>query len=590
MSTLTGADLLCEALLAEDVRLIFGHPGGAILPFYDALYGREGLRHVLTRHEQAAAHAADGYARATGRTGVCVATSGPGATNLVTGLATALMDSVPLVALTGQVATSSLGTEAFQETDIVGVTMPVTKHGFLVQDAADLPAVVSEAFGLARSGRPGPVLIDVPKDVQDSSVSANLVPSRPRRSSWAAGVRAHSGATPAEQAGNGTGLRHGVSRELATRLDEAASLLNGASRPVVMAGRGVVLAGVSRLMRMMAERADLPVVTSLLGLDSFPSGHRLALGLPGMHGTERANHAIQNADLILGLGLRFDDRVIGRAADFAPKARVIHFDIDPVSVGRTIRPHLSVLGDLRATLPELARRTAATARPEWWSHLERWSRDAEPGSESPYPVGPLGARQAVRSVARRISETGAIVSTDVGQHQMWLAQELPDVTPRSHLTSGGLGTMGYALPAAIGAALGQPGRPVWVVAGDGGFQMNLQELATVVQEGIPLRIAVINNGFLGLVRQWQERFYEGRYSATEISGPDLVSLAGAYGIPGYIVDRAEALEEVLDEAVGMAGPVLLDLRVTREENVYPMVPAGAALDELVMGPEAVAAP
>ena len=590
MSTVTGADLLCEALLAEDVRVLFGHPGGAILPFYDALYGREGLHHVLTRHEQAAAHAADGYARATGRTGVCVATSGPGATNLVTGLATALMDSVPLVALTGQVPTAALGTDAFQETDIVGVTMPVTKHGFLVQDAADLPAVVTEAFRLARSGRPGPVLIDVPKDVQASSVSADLVPSRPRRSSWAAGVCPNGGATPARQAGDGTGRPHGVSQELAGRLDEAASLLNGASRPVVMVGRGVVLAGVSRLMRMMAERADLPVVTTLLGLDAFASGHRLALGLPGMHGTERANHAIQNADLVLGLGLRFDDRVIGRAADFAPKARVIHFDVDPASVGRTIRPHLSVLGDLRETFPELARRTAVASRPQWWSLLERWSRDAEPRTESPFPVGPLGARQAIRSVARRISETGALVSTDVGQHQMWLAQELPDVTPRAHLTSGGLGTMGYALPAAIGAALGQPGRPVWVVAGDGGFQMNLQELATVVQEGIPLRIAVINNGFLGMVRQWQERFYGGRYSATELSGPDFVALAGAYGIPGYVVDRAEALEEILDDAAGMAGPVLLDLRVTREENVYPMVPAGAALDELVMGPEAVAAP
>jgi len=588
VSTVTGAELLCETLLALDVRVLFGHPGGAILPFYDALHERRGLRHVLTRHEQAAAHAADGYARATGRTGVCVSTSGPGATNLVTGLATAQMDSVPLVAITGQVARASLGTEAFQETDIVGVTMAVTKHGFLVQRPEDLPGVVEEAFRLARSGRPGPVLIDVPKDVQAASVSAALIPSRPRRSSWASGVCHQGGATPAEGAREGPGRSHGVPRELAERLDEVASLLNGAGRPVIIAGRGVVLAGVSRLMRMMAERADLPVATSLLGLDTFPAGHPLALGLPGMHGTERANHAIQNADLVLGLGLRFDDRIVGRAADFARKARIVHFDIDPASVGRTIRPHLSVLGDLRITLPELARRAAVASRPTWRSQIERWSREAEPRTEPSFPMGPLGARHAVRAVARRVSETGAMVSTDVGQHQMWLAQELPDVAPRAHLTSGGLGTMGYALPAAIGAALGRPGCPVWAVSGDGGFQMNLQELATVVQEAIPLRIAVINNGFLGMVRQWQERFYGGRYSASEISGPDLVALAGAYGIPGFAVDRAEMLEQVLDTAVDMRGPVLLDLRVTREENVYPIVPSGAALDELVMAPETVA--
>ena len=592
--TLTGADLLCEALLAEDVRIIFGHPGGAILPFYDALYGRENLRHVLTRHEQAAAHAADGYARATGRTGVCVATSGPGATNLVTGLATAQMDSVPVVAITGQVATGAMGTEAFQETDILGVTMPVTKHGFLVQAASDLPWVVSEAFRLARSGRPGPVLIDVPKDVQAALVPVDLVPRRRRRSSWAAGVCRHGGVTPAGQSSDdqgpaGTAHARGGSSELAERLDEVASLLNQAQRPIVIAGRGVILAGVSRLMRMMAERADLPVATTLLGLDAFPADHPLATGLPGMHGTERANQAIQNADLVLGLGLRFDDRIIGRAADFAPKARIVHFDVDPASVGRTLTPDLSVVGDLRSTLPELARRTAVASRAEWRRHLQRWSREAEPQSMSSLVSGPLGGRRAIREVARRISETGAVVVTDVGQHQMWLAQELPEVSPRSHLTSGGLGTMGYALPAAIGAALAQPGRPVWVVAGDGGFQMNLQELATVVQEEIPLRIVVINNGYLGMVRQWQECFYDGRYSSSALGGPDLVALAGAYGIPGFVVERAEDLEECLDTAQAVAGPVLLDFRVVREENVYPLVPPNAALDELVMAPEAAVA-
>lgn len=582
ISIRTGADALCHALLSEGVRVLFGHPGGAILPFYDALYGTPGLDHVLMRHEQAAAHAADGYARATGRTGVCVATSGPGATNLVTGLATAMMDSVPLVALTGQVARDVIGTEAFQEIDIVTVARPVTKQAFQVQETTDLPAVLAEAFHVARAGRPGPVLVDVPKDIQAGAFPADLLadlfPARPRESSDASRARPDGGATPA----------------LATPalLDEVATLLGNSDRPVVMVGRGVVLAGVSGLVRMLAERADLPVVTTLLGLDAFPASHTLALGMPGMHGTERANKGIQEADLILGLGLRFDDRVIGKPDEFAPNARIVHFDIDQAAVGRTITPDLAVVGDLRTTLPELVRRTYQAEHAEWRRVLKRWSREAEPetGPETDlsFSIGPLGARSAIRSVARRIAATNAIVVTDVGQHQMWLAQELPSVDPRTHLTSGGLGTMGYALPAAIGAARGRPERPVWVVAGDGGFQMTLQELATVVQEGIPLRIAVVNNGFLGMVRQWQECFYGGRYSATELSGPDLVRLAEAYGIPGYRVDRSENLESTLDDMVRAEGPVLVDLRVAREENVYPMVPAGAPLHELVMRPGVMA--
>ena len=397
------------------------------------------------------------------------------------------------------------------------------------------------------------------------------------------------------------------------RLDEVATLLSRSDRPIVMVGRGVVLAGVSRMVQMMVEKADLPVVTTLLGLDAFRADHPLALGMPGMHGTERANRGIQAADLILGLGLRFDDRVIGRPDTFAPNAQIVHFDIDPAAVGRTITPDLSVVGDLRTTLPELVRRISAAEHPVWRQVLRQWSREADSNDadlqdtdandgephgaesnavelqkDSSFPIGPLGARQAIRSVARRIAASRAIVATDVGQHQMWLAQELPGVDPRTHLTSGGLGTMGYALPAAIGAAFGKTGRPVWVVAGDGGFQMTLQELATVAQEGLPLHIVVINNGYLGMVRQWQERFYGRRYSATDLSGPDFVELASAYGIPAYRVDRAEPLEGVLDEVVGADGPVLMDLRVAREENVYPMVPAGAALHELVMGPDVVA--
>ena len=571
----TGADALCRAFLSEDVRVLFGHPGGAILPFYDALYRTPELDHVLTRHEQAAVHAADGYARATGRTGVCVATSGPGATNLVTGLATAMMDSVPVVALTGQVARNVIGTQAFQETDIVSVAKPVTKQAFQIQEADDLAPAVAEAFHIARTGRPGPVLIDVPKDIQAGPFPADLLASRPRESSWASDASPDVPATPATSS----------TPPMVARLDEVAALLADSNRPVVMVGRGVVLAGVSRLVRMLAERADIPVTTTLLGLDAFPASHPLALGMPGMHGTQRANNAIQEADLVIGLGLRFDDRVIGKPDEFARNARVVQFDIDRTAVGRTITPDIAVVGDLRLTLPELVRRTSAAEHGQWRLVLEQWSREVDPDAEPSFTIGPLGARQALRSVARRIAETNAIVATDVGQHQMWLAQELPAVGPRTHLTSGGLGTMGYALPAGIGAAKGRPERPVWVVAGDGGFQMTLQELATVAQEDLPLRIAVVNNGFLGMVRQWQERFYGGRYSATELSGPDLVGLAEAYSIPGFRVERAEKLEGILDEMVRADGPVLVDLRVAREENVYPMVPTGAALHELVMGPD-----
>ena len=579
--TISGADLICRALLAEDVEVLFGHPGGAILPFYDALHRTPELRHVLMRHEQAAAHAADGYARKTRRTGVCVTTSGPGATNLVTGLATAMMDSVPLVAITGQVATWALGTQAFQETDIIGVSKPVTKQGFMVHDAADIPQIIAEAFRIASSGRPGPVLIDLPKDVQTSEVPPVSLPSPRADSTWAASVCREGGATPAARAWRQGELEASVQDFMAHQLDEVARMLDEARRPVLMLGRGIVLAGVERIAGMMAERCDLPVSTTLLGLDAFPAEHRLACGMPGMHGTPRANLGIQESDLILGLGLRFDDRVIGDPSRFAPNARIVHFDVDPAAFGRTIQPDMSVIGDLRVTLPELARRAKPASRPEWWALLESWSREAEPRTVAEAQDDALGGREAIRSIARRISSENAVVACDVGQHQMWLAQELPNVSPRAYLTSGGLGAMGYALPAAIGAAIAEPGRPVWVVAGDGGFQMNMQELATVVQEQLPLRIAVLNNGFLGMVRQWQQAFHGGRYSGVELGGPDFGALAAAYGIPGVAIDRSAELEDTLDRAAETSGPVLVDLRVEKEENVYPFVPSGAALDELL---------
>jgi acetolactate synthase-1/2/3 large subunit len=478
----------------------------------------------------------------------------------VTGLAAAIMDSVPLVAITGQVATTVMGTEAFQETDILGVTMPVTKHGFVVQSVDDLPAVVSEAFRIARAGRPGPVLIDVPKDVQNA-------PYRAGRAGADRALRSNGRPAPGP-----------VSDADVAR---AAEILNAARRPLVMVGRGVVLAQMQDLVRALAERADLPVSATLLGLDGFPATHALCLGLPGMHGTERANRAIQRADVILGLGLRFDDRVTGPPARFAPGATIIHLDIDPVSIGRTVRPAVRLPGDLRRTLPALAGRVRPASHPEWWAEIRAWAREPEP---CPPFRGPLLGRQASRALAAVIGRTGAIVATDVGQHQMWIAQELLDASPGTHLTSGGLGAMGYALPAAFGAAVGRPDRPTWCVAGDGGFQMTMQELATVVQERVPLKIAVFNNGFLGMVRQWQEMFYARRYSASELAGPDLVLLAQAFGIPARAVEQAEDLASALSWAESTQGPALLDLRVAREENVFPMVPSGKALDELVLGP------
>jgi|CeladaMinimDraft_18_1061708.scaffolds.fasta_scaffold00011_112 acetolactate synthase-1/2/3 large subunit len=581
MNVMTAAEALCHALVAEGVDIVFGHPGGAILPFYDALYRVGAPRHVLMRHEQAAAHAADGYARATGRVGVCIATSGPGATNLVTGLATAHMDSVPVVAITGQVASTLRGQDAFQETDILGITIPITKHGFLVERPEDLPDIVREAFRIARSGRPGPVLIDIPKDVQNgpcpyepaaaSAGAAKILPWRPAHHTNGAGASTN-GKRPA--------VRTHI--DLAA-LDAAAKLINEAERPVIMVGRGVVVAGMAETLRELAERADLPVVTTLLGLDAFPATHPLALGMPGMHGTVRACRAIQRADVVLGLGLRFDDRVTGPTARFAPGATIIHADIDPASIGRTVRPSLRIVGDLRDTLPALLERIAPADRAEWWAELREWPREAAPGAGevAARASGPLTAREAARALAARIAASGGIVVTDVGQHQMLIAQELRDATPGSHLTSGGLGTMGYALPAALGAALGRPDRRVWAVAGDGGFQMTLQELATVVQERVPIRIAVLNNGYLGMVRQWQELFYERRYSASAITGPDFTMLARAYGIPARRVSQMDELEDALDWAEGANGPALLDLRLPAEENVFPMVPPGAALDEII---------
>lgn len=591
-TTISGAELLRRALLREDVEVMFGHPGGAILPFYDALHGRKAPRHVLVRHEQAAAHAADGYARATGRVGVCVATSGPGATNLVTGLATALMDSVPMVAVTGQVPSGLIGSEAFQETDIVGVTMPVTKHGFLVERPEELPAVVAEAFRIARTGRPGPVLVDIPKDVQSAMVPRSVSESG-GPGVTGPGTAGHDGELVRSAGPLETGTAAGGPAASAVRDDavrRAADLLARSRRPVLMAGRGILLSGTRETLVELAERTEAPVVTTLLGLDGFPASHRLATGMPGMHGTERANRTIQEADLVVGLGLRFDDRVTGRLEDFAPEARIVHFDVNPAVIGRAVPVDHAVVGDLRETLPGLLEAVEPARRATWWTRLRGWSREAE--KERPeVPGDALGARAAIRRLARRIGDRGGVVTTDVGQHQMWFAQELERAQPGTHLTSGGLGTMGYALPAAVGAAVARPDREIWAVTGDGGFQMTLQELATVVQERLPVRVAVINNGSLGMVRQWQEVVYDGRFMATALSGPDFVLLARAFGVPASGIDTAEELDRALERSAEIRGPLLLDIRVPAEEKVFPMLPPGAALHEAIVGaaPEPVPA-
>jgi acetolactate synthase I/II/III large subunit len=567
----TGAMRICEGLREEGVRVIFGHPGGAVLPLYDALHDCRDLRHVLVRHEQSAAHAADGYARATGATGVCLATSGPGALNLVTGLATAAMDSVPIVAVTGQVPRGVMGTDAFQETDILGITIPVTKHGFLVGSPDEIPEVLREAFRIARSGRPGPVLVDVPKDVQ---------------AAWSAAP--DGGVGPGPGRGGPSAVRAPSTDPDEAALDRAAELVSRARRPVVMAGRGVILSRTADVLRELAEGHGLPVITTLLGLDAFPRSHPSSLGMPGMHGSARANRAIQEADLVLGLGLRFDDRVTGPVSSFAPEARIVLLEVEPASVGRTLHPDVAVIGDLRTTLPALRRRVRGRTPDAWWHRLRSWSRDAGPPAaaegEELRSDAAITGRAATRALARIIDASGAQVATDVGQHQMWIAQELKEGTPGAHLTSGGLGTMGYALPAAMGAAFGRPDRPTWVVAGDGGFQMTLQELATVVQEGLPLRIAVINNGCLGMVRQWQELFFQGRYCASRLSGPDLAALGRAYGVPSRTVTRRGELDTAFRWAAAAGGPALLDLRVQEEENVYPMVPPGAALGDVIEEP------
>lgn len=557
---LTGAETLWATLVGEGVRDVFGYPGGAILPAYDALR-KFPIRHILVRHEQGASHMADGYARASGRVGVAVATSGPGATNLVTGLATAMLDSVPMVCITGQVSSKVLGTDAFQEVDITGITLPVTKHNYLVSRTEDIAPALREAFRVARSGRPGPVLVDITKDAQQNSAIFDFDASAP------APYRPHP-----------------MLRADSTAIQEALELLRGAKRPVILAGHGILLSGALEEVRTLAERAQIPVACTLLGLTAFPASHPLNLGMMGMHGESWVNHAIQHADVLIACGMRFDDRVTGTLATYAPHAKKIHIEIDPAEINKNVRVDVPLIGDLKAVLQTLLPLMPKRDGSDWLQDITAKKGNAAVRDIQQLPDnGHLYAAHVMHDLWRDTNGE-AIVVTDVGQHQMWEAQYYKHDGPRSLITSGGLGTMGFALPAAIGAKVACPDREVWVVAGDGGFQMTSPELATIAQEKLKVNIAVINNGYLGMVRQWQEFFYEKNYQSTPLVSPDFVKLADAHGIPGAHVRKRSEVIPTVHAAREHTGAFLVDFHVEQEDSVYPMIPSGAALHEMIRRP------
>ena len=557
---LTGSEILWATLVGEGVTDVFGYPGGAILPAYDALR-KFPIRHVLVRHEQGAAHMADGYARASGKVGVAIATSGPGATNLVTGIATAMLDSIPIVCITGNVSSKVLGTDAFQEVDITGITLPVTKHNFLVSKAEDLAGVLRQAFQIARSGRPGPVLVDITKDAQQATAIFDFEAAKPR---------------PYRP--------HPMLRVEDSGLAAAAELIRNAKRPVILAGHGVMESGAMEQVRTLAERAQIPVGLTLLGIGGFPASHPLCLGMMGMHGESWVNNAIQEADLLIACGMRFDDRVTGTLATYATKAKKIHIEVDPAEVNKNVKVDVALVGDLREVLEQLLPRIAGRDGAAWLKTIESSKgavavRDIKNLPDS----GHLYAAHVMHDLWR-LTGGNAVVATDVGQHQMWEAQYYHHDQPRTLITSGGLGTMGFALPAAIGAKFACPEKEVWVIAGDGGFQMTAAELATIVQEKIKINIAVINNGYLGMVRQWQEFFYERNYEATPMVSPDFVKLADAHGIAGRAVRTRSEVEAAVQEARSNPGAFLLNFMVEKEDSVYPMIPAGSALHEMIRRP------
>ncbi len=557
---LTGAEIIWATLVGEGVSTVFGYPGGAILPVYDALR-KFPIHHVLVRHEQGAAHMADGYARASGRVGVCMATSGPGATNLVTGIATAMLDSIPMVCVTGNVSSKLLGSDAFQEVDITGITLPITKHNFLISKTEDIAHAIRYAFQIAQSGRPGPVLVDVTKDAQQGTAIFDFEAAKPRD------YRPHP-MLKVEDSG----------------LTQAAELIRNAKKPIILAGHGVMESGAMEQVRTLAERAQIPVALTLLGLGGFPASHPLNLGMMGMHGESWVNHAIQDADLLIACGMRFDDRVTGSLSTYATKAKKIHIEIDPSEVNKNVKVDVALIGDLREVLEDLLPRISGRDGSAWIKTIESSKGDVSVRDIKNLPdSGHLYAAHVMHDLWR-ITGGDAIVSTDVGQHQMWEAQYFHHEKPRSLVTSGGLGTMGFALPAAIGAKMACPEKEVWVVAGDGGFQMTAAELSTIVQEKLNINIAVINNGYLGMVRQWQEFFYDSNYEATPLVSPDFVKLADAHGIAGRAVKTRAELADAVKEARNTDGPFLLNFLVEKEDSVYPMIPAGSALHEMIRRP------
>jgi acetolactate synthase-1/2/3 large subunit len=556
----TGAQIIWECLVHEGVKTVFGYPGGAIMPAYDALLEYP-IHHVLVRHEQGAAHAADGFARACGQVGVAVATSGPGATNLVTGIATAMMDSSPIVCITGQVASKFIGYDAFQEIDITGITLPITKHNYLVTDVNELTEVIREAFYVARTGRPGPVLVDVAKDVQQASIDweyddspIRLPGYRPDR------------------------------RPLPKDMQQAAEMIQAARRPVILAGRGVLLSGAMRELTEFAEKTRTPVAMTLLGIGGFPASHPLNLGMMGMHGEAWVNQAIQQADLLLAFGMRFDDRVTGNLKTYAPGAKKIHIEIDTSEVNKNVPVDLALIGDLKETLGQLLPHVAACDHGDWIESIDEMKGDSALIDIQNLPDnGHLYAAHVINDLWHH-TKGEALVVSDVGQNQMWAAQYYKHDKPSTYITSGGAGTMGFALPAAIGAKFARPDANVWVICGDGGFQMTQAELSTIAQEGIKINVAIINNGYLGMVRQWQEFFYDRRYSATPMHNPDFVKIADAHGLTGMRVTNRADVEAAVCQAEEMEGSVVIDFRVEQEDSVYPMVPTGADLHNMIRRP------
>ncbi|WP_437728790.1 biosynthetic-type acetolactate synthase large subunit [Sorangium sp. So ce861] len=559
----TGAQIIWEVLVREGVDVVFGYPGGAIMPAYDTILGYP-IRHVLVRHEQGAAHMADGYARASGKVGVAVATSGPGATNLVTGIATAMLDSSPIVCITGQVSSKLLGTDAFQETDITGVTLPITKHNYLVTEVQDIAPAIREAFYIARSGRPGPVLVDITKDAQQASMDFELPKGEVRLPGYRPGYHA-----------------------VQTDIEKAIELIDEAERPLILAGQGIVRAEATRELLAFVEKTGIPVASTLLGLGGFPATHPLSLGMMGMHGEAWVNTAIQEADLLIALGMRFDDRVTGNLKTYAVKAKKIHVEIDRSEINKNVKVDVGLVGDVRDTLLSLIPGCKQRNRSAWIERISTLKGDSAVRDIQQLPYHDKLYAAHVMHDLWRLTDGKALVVTDVGQHQMWEAQYYKHDHPRKLITSGGLGTMGFALPAAIGARFAKPDDEVWVVVGDGGFQMTACELSTCAQEGIKVHVAVINNGYLGMVRQWQEFFYNRRYSATPMRSPDFVKLAEAHGLTGIRVTKREEIAGAVERARATPGTVVVDFRVEQEDSVYPMVPAGADLNDMIRRPSPI---